>query len=121
MVEDQQPIERRDLRAALEARTHLGEGYDAELAESFLARVEKDIQARVDLQVTERLNGAKIQTKADSEGRELSFVLGIVSVGVSIPLMAIEAAMLRPDALPAIAITWAGIGVVNWAFNRRRR
>lgn len=119
-MEEQQQLERRDLQAALEARTHLGRGYDAELADSFLARIEKDIQARVDQQVAERLQGERIQTRSDHSARGQSLALGIVTVSLSIPLMAIEGALLRGEALAAIVITWAGIGVVNWAFNRRR-
>lgn len=120
MVEEQQRLERRDLQAALEARAHLGQGYDVELAESFLARIEKDIEARVDRQVAERLQGERVQTGSDHRARGQSLALGIVSVTLSIPLMAIEGALLGGEALPAIGITWAGIAAVNWAFSRRR-
>jgi hypothetical protein len=93
-----------DLQASIEARRELGPDHEHELVESFVARIE------------DRLAKRPSSTPAGRRhGREGSFVLTAISLGVGIPLTAIA---LANGGLAALLIVWIGIVLVNVAFQR---
>jgi hypothetical protein len=52
--------------------------------------------------------------QAEKQSRTHRFVLGIISLGVGIPITAISAYVVNPDIL-GVAVSWAGIVGVNIA------
>ena len=92
-----------ELQAAIEARRELGPTHEPELVESFVERIEQ------------RLAERQPAPPARREGREGSFVLALISMGVAIPLTAIA---LLNGGLIALLVVWAGIVLVNLAYSR---
>ena len=102
-----------DARATLEARKELGAEMDQALVDSFTARVEQALMNRVGLEEAERHRQIEV-AKADSRNQ---MVLGIVSLGVAIPLTAIFAGI---SGLFGGLIVWIGIVLVNMAYAMRK-
>jgi hypothetical protein len=94
---------REDIAAALAARRELGADYDDALVVSFLDRLERTIDARVQSQASER----------EHASRELA--LG--SLVLAIPASAIGAA----KGLAGVAVVWGGVAAVNLAHVLRDR
>lgn len=101
-----------DLRATLDARRELDPDYEPALVEAFAERLDEHIEARVKAEI------AKSDAREESE-RGMTFVLGLVSLGVGIPITAIA----DDSGLAGLITSWAGIVGVNLAFalTRRRR
>ena len=95
-------VPKEDLQAAIEARRELGGDLEPELVESFVARIEERLTKRP-------------STQARRQGREGSFVLALISVGVGIPLTAIALSM---NGLAALLVVWLGIVLVNLGYQR---
>lgn len=112
---------RRDAEAALAARAELGPGYDDHLAAGLADRVEELVAYRT---AELRAQGAVSDREyaAEESVRRQRFVLGIISLGVGVPVTAISASTVEPGLL-GMVVGWAGIVGVNavhaWA-NRRR-
>lgn len=102
---------REDIAAALAARRDLGADYDDALVVSFLDRLERTIDARVQSQVSEREHASRELAQRDS----FSLKLALGSMVLGIPLSAIGAA----KGLTGVAVTWGGIAVVNLAYALR--
>ncbi|WP_059007332.1 hypothetical protein [Streptomyces specialis] len=109
----------RELDAALETRKELGASYEAELVESFLAKVEQRIDATVDKRVRRQLaeqqmviarGGRPAPGSGESHGPGAAFGLAALSLVLAIPLSAIAAAQ---TGLAGIFVCWAGIVGVN--------
>jgi hypothetical protein len=126
-----------ELRAAAEVHDELGPDYRDAVLESFLDKVGKEIDARVDA----RLNGmsqsprpyplqpAQLQATppppaADKHSKDSRpFVLAIVSIALGIPLTAIVAGVNRGSGSVEFAlllVVWAAIAIINVVFNRHR-
>jgi len=112
---------RRDAQAALAARADLGPGYDEHLAAGLADRVEELVAYRT---AELRTQGAVSDREyaAEESVRRQRFVLGIISLGVGVPVTAISASTVEPGLL-GMMVGWAGIVGVNvvhaWA-NRHR-
>ena len=109
-------LERRDYEALLATRGELGPDYEKALVDSFADRMEKEIQRRV----AATSGGRSIQQRAAEAAGKRQLALGIVSLGVGIPITAISAAIAE---LPGLGVAWAGIAAVNiaHAMQSRRR
>jgi hypothetical protein len=121
-----------ELRAAAEVHDELGPDYRDAVLESFLDKVGKEIDARVDA----RLNGprqyplqpAQMQATppppaVPRQHRDKSFALAIVSMALGIPLTAIVASLNEGSAAAEFAIllvVWAAIAIINVVYNRHR-
>lgn len=112
---------RADVAAAWAARQELGPEYEEHIASGLADRVEELVAYR-----TAEL---RQQTAAGSKGEEMdrttqrqSFVLGIISLGVGVPITAISSMNVEPGLL-GVAVSWAGIVAVNVAhrLGTRRR
>jgi hypothetical protein len=103
-----------ELAAALAARQELGEHYESALAESFVARIETEIDARVDARVAQTVRTSRVEAQQQKQ----QFVLGIVSLGTGIPITAVAGGV---GDLPGIVVAWAGIVAVNVAHALRGR
>jgi hypothetical protein len=121
-----------ELRAAAEVHDELGPDYRDAVLESFLDKVGKEIDARVDA----RLNGprqyplqpAQMQATppppaVPKQHRDKSFALAIVSIALGIPLTAIVASLNEGSAAAEFAIllvVWAAIAIINVVYTRHR-
>ena len=110
---------RRDVQAALAARRELGMEYEEAIAAGLLDRVNQLALMRAgDLRrEAERANEV---LKVESQVRTHRFVLGIISLGVGIPITAISANVVDPG-IVGLAVSWAGIVGVNVAAAIRGR
>jgi hypothetical protein len=103
LVPDEPLVPRDDLHATIEARRELGPDHEPELVDAFVERIEQ------------RLAKRPSSTPARRGGREGSFTLAIVSMGVGIPLTAIA---LSNGGLAALLVVWLGIVLVNLGYQR---
>lgn len=109
------PIPRQELTAALHARQELGERLEDEVVDTFLSRVERAIDARVDA----RLQGQLPAVRRRGGNTDVGGVwLALGSLGMGIPITAIAGSMAH---LPGIIAVWAGIAIVNIAYNQRQK
>jgi hypothetical protein len=99
-----------DIEAALAARRELGARYDAELVDGFAERIERAVEQRA----AQRGELQQRQTAGAEGGRIRQFVLGVISVGVGVPVTIVP--MVATDnGLPAVVVAWLGIAAVNAA------
>lgn len=94
---------RRDLKASIGARSELGPDMEDHVVESFLAKIEQQIDARVRAEVS------KAQPRAPATSANFAAVV-VPSLALSIPLIAISAAMV--GTLGVIAVVGAVL-VIN--------
>jgi acetyl-CoA acetyltransferase len=103
-----QPIGPDDIRAAAEVHAELGPDYRDAVLESFLDRVNSEIDARVD----QRLAAAQ-QPQAQ---RQRSFALAIASMSLGVPVTAIIGALANAGQATEVAVVWIAIAVINVAY-----
>lgn len=109
-----------DFRAAAETHRELGPEYSAAVVESFLDKVGREIDARVDHRVAQaQLQQPQAPAKPAQQGRQLA--LAIVSMALGIPLTAIITAVSKHDQLAELAIVWLVIAVINVAYTLGNR
>jgi hypothetical protein len=108
-----------EVRAAAEVHRELGPGYSDAVVESFLDKVGKEIDARVDARLAQA-QPAPPQRPA----RDTTFVLAVVSIALGIPISAIAAAVgAHPAGVWGLLVVWiaiASINVANALHNRPR-
>jgi hypothetical protein len=104
----------KDLDAALQTRRELGAEYEKEIADSFLARIEDRLDARVDVLVERRL-AERATGRAGAgpwRGRPSASRLPVVSLALGIPLSGVGGGT---SGLAGLLVVWAGIVGVNVA------
>lgn len=104
-----------EIRAAAETHHELGPDYQSAVIESFIDKVGREIDARVDARVAGARPAGKL-APADSPGRGLAFTLALVSVVMGIPLTAIALNAGHAAGLTALLVVWIGIAIINVAF-----
>jgi VIT1/CCC1 family predicted Fe2+/Mn2+ transporter len=110
---------RDDLTAAVGARRELGPDYEDAVLDNFLARLDRQMQERVDATVAERISTGERPVAKAPDQRDPGLTLGIVSVIAGIPVTAITTGT---EELAALIVAWGGIAAVNvaHAWGRRR-
>jgi hypothetical protein len=99
-----------DIEAALATRRELGARYDAELVDGFAERIER----AVDRRVADEVALHQRRTAGGEGARIRQFALGVISVGVGVPITIVP--MVAADnGLPAVIMAWLGIAAVNAA------
>jgi len=118
---DGERLERQDVEAYLETRRELGPTYEREIVDAFADRIQRAVEARVQSEAID-LRRDRDDQRGD---RQRQLALGIVSLGVSVP---ITIPLALTAHLPAVVVSWAGIVAINFAHasvvnarNRRRR
>lgn len=101
-----------EIRAAAEAHRELGPDYQAAVIESFLDKVGKEIDARVDARLAMAQPGARAPRQA---GRGGPLAVAIVSLALGIPLTGIIEG--THAGIVALAVIWAAIAVINVAYS----
>lgn len=112
-----------EIRAAAEVHSELGPNYQDAVIDSFLDKVGREIDARVDARVAHQSAPAPAQQHPHEHQHQHrnfngSFVVPMASLIFGIPLTAI-AANSHSGAV-GIFIVWIGIAVVNIAYAVRR-
>lgn len=108
-------LPREDLTAALHSRQELGERLEGEVVDSFLARVERSIDARLDGRIDERLRGRGV-IKQKFEGGAMPVALASLIFGI--PITAISAGI---SGIAGLVVAWGGIAAVNFAHSLRSK
>ncbi|MFJ8044658.1 hypothetical protein ACIRBX_29555 [Kitasatospora sp. NPDC096147] len=116
---------KRDLDAAVLTRKELGKEYEAEIVDSFLARLDSRLDARVEQRVSEQLDGRRRRGGGEGGGGG-GPKLPIVSLALGIPLSGVAGGT---GGVWGLVVCWIGIVGVNMAnalsshrpdFKRRR-
>jgi hypothetical protein len=105
------PLSPDEVRAAAEIHRELGPDYRDAVIESFVERVGREIDARVD----SRLAAARLDAvQPAKQNRQLA--LAITSMSLGIPLSGITLGLSGGDQLIGLAIVWTAIAVINVAY-----
>jgi hypothetical protein len=95
-----------EVRAAAELHRELEPEYRDAVVESFLDRVGKEIDARVDRRLA----------AAQPRPQPRTMALAIVSLALGIPLTAIITSLSNSGAMVELAVVWVAIVVINVAY-----
>lgn len=111
---------RADLTAAVEARRDLGPEYESALVESFLERLDRDIDRRIDRDIDRRLDARGGDPRGGRRPPvDSSLPIALGSLGLGVPLSGIAGGTGH---LGGLLVAWIGIVGVNvaHAWGRRR-
>ncbi|WP_228989063.1 hypothetical protein [Streptomyces sp. DH8] len=108
-------VDNAEIAGALDARRSLGIEAESDIIDSFMERASAAIDARVDQRIAE-YSPASNEGSTDSGG----FWLAAVSIGMGIPITGVATSFSDSGSTLVAAIAWAGIAVVNAAYNFRR-
>jgi hypothetical protein len=90
------PLSSQEIRAAAEAHRELGPQYHDAVVESFLAKVEKEIEARIEARLAESLprpRGRRLDPATAAKRRLMVQHMAVGSVAAAIPLSLIVLSM----------------------------
>jgi hypothetical protein len=120
------PLSAQDIRAAAEVHRELGPDYGDAVVESFLARIDQHIEARVEQQLASKTTPRRREIDPVRLSKQRTVFAGVVtgSVVAGVPLTACAWFMLRDaggDAGPLIWVWVAIVAVYGLAAYRLRR
>jgi hypothetical protein len=106
-----------EIRAAAETHHELGPGYQDAVIESFLDKVGREIDARVDARLAQQQPASP--SARDRRGHSGSpMALAITSMALGIPISAIAvAAGTHPAGFMGLLVVWIAIAVINIVYN----
>jgi hypothetical protein len=110
-----------EIRAAAETHHELGPDYQSAVIESFIDKVGREIDARVDARVASAQQPGQRLPAARSGRSGMQFTLALVSVVMGIPLTAIALNAGHGAGLVALLVVWVGIAIINVAFGLHSR
>ena len=96
---------REEAAAAIAARRELGEDLEPAIIESFVERVERTIDARVDERLAER--------KRPREVDRTTVAIGLGSIALSIPITGAAAGLPDGSSGMAVGVAWVAIVIIN--------
>ena len=109
------PLSPEEVRAAAETHKELGPDYQEAVIESFLDKVGREIDARVDARLAQQ---QAAQPPAQHGRSQSPMTLAIVSMALGIPISAIAvSAGTHPAGFMGLLVVWLVIGVINVAYN----
>jgi hypothetical protein len=104
-----------EIRAAAETHQELGPAYQDAVIESFLDKVGREIDARVDARLAQQ-QPAPAQCQHGQSGSPMA--LAITSLALGIPISGIAAAAgTHPAGFMGLLVVWIAIAVINIAYN----
>jgi hypothetical protein len=114
---------RDEIRAAAETHRELGPDYQEAVIESFLDKVGREIDARVDARLRQERRGWTAPAEAPKRhGSPGGIALAIVSMALGIPLTAITLAVGSPrSGIAGLLVVWIAIVAINFAYALRFR
>jgi hypothetical protein len=106
-----------EIRAAAETHNELGPAYRDAVIDSFLDRVGREIDARVDARLAQQQAAQPpVQHRRGQSGSPMA--LAIISMALGIPISAIVvAAGTHPAGLLGLLVVWIAITAINIAYN----
>jgi len=105
-----------EIRAAAETHTELGPAYRDAVIESFLDRVGREIDARVDARLAQQAAQPSARDRRGHPGSPMA--LAIISMTLGIPLSAIALAVgTHPAGIVGLLVVWIAITAINIAYN----
>jgi hypothetical protein len=115
------PLSPDEIRAAAETHRDLGPDYQSAVIESFLDKVSREIDARVDARLAAARAAVPPQPAPAPAKSGSQVALLTVSLIAGIPLTAIAvAAGKHPAGLWGLLVVWAAIAAINIAYAVRR-
>jgi hypothetical protein len=105
------PLSPDDVRAAAEIHRELGPDYRDAVIESFVERVGREIDARIDSRLA-----AIRQDAVQPAKQSKSLALPIVSISLGIPLSGIALGLGSGAQLSGLAVIWIALAVINVAY-----
>lgn len=102
--EDRALVPKDELAATIAARHELGAEMEPQMVDAFVQRIERRIDERIDKRLKLSRQG----------GREGSFVLALVSLGVAVPLLGIAVS----HGIAAVIVVCAALVLVNAIYQR---
>jgi len=109
-----------EIRAAAETHRELGPDYQSAVIESFLDKVGREIDARVDARLAAAQVPSTPARRSRDRGDYSPLPLAIVSMVIGIPLSGIAvAAGTNPVGFPGLLVIWIAIAVINVVYARR--
>lgn len=110
----------RDVEAALAARADLGPEYEPHIAAGLADRVEQLAAYRA-AELRHGTETSRVQAQESHRSQTQRFVLGIISLGVGIPITGISVVQ---GGLAETVVSWAGLVGINAVFawgNRKNK
>jgi hypothetical protein len=104
-----------EIRAAAATHRELGPEYQQAVVESFLDKVNKEIDARVDARIASQTQGQVPQPVRQRS----AYGLAIASMVLGIPLTAVALANAKGNGLAAVVVIWIAITLINLGYSRR--
>jgi hypothetical protein len=120
------PLSAGELRAAAETDGELGPEYRDAVVESFMDRVGREIDARVDARLAQAaaqpLAAQRMATppapRAPKSYGALVLALGSIALGIPITALVVAAGS-HPVGFWGLVVVWAAIASINWAYAAR--
>ena len=115
------PLSANEIRAAAEAHSELGPEYHDAVVESFLAKIDNEISARIDARLAAAPTRKRVDPVTAARRRGLAtglasgLVLGTAGAGVPLTLLASSAGVSWSGWQPSLWLIWAVIGIVYGA------
>lgn len=111
-----------EIRAAAETYRELGTAYHDAVIESFMDKVSREIDARVDARLAREQcaheQAAQPPVRHQRGSSTCSTILAVISLVLGIPISAIAVAAGRhPAGAVGLIVVWLGIAAVNIAYN----
>lgn len=103
---------RKDLQAAVAARRDLGEDYESEVIDSFLARLDSRLAQRVDQVAATRADVRSARTAPTGRRDASGTWVALASLAFGIPITAVAS---ENAGIVGTMAAWAGIAAVNLA------
>lgn len=107
-----------DVRAAAQTYAELGPEYQDAVVESFLDRVTREIDSRVDARIAQQPSSHPFPPRRHGGHGGSAMGLAIVSMVLGIPISAIAvAAGKHPAGVVGLIVVWAAIAIINVAYS----
>ena len=97
---------RDEVAAALQTSRELGPEYDDAVAASLAEKLDSAIEARVREHVAAVQPAARQQLSVEEQWKSPRLIMGIITMGVAIPLTAISAGMMGSG---GVVLAWMGL------------
>jgi hypothetical protein len=114
------PLSSRDLRAAAETHQELGPEYRDAVLDSFLDRVGREIDARVDARLRQVPASPPPAQRAPKNVNVMVLALGSIALGIPISAIA-AAAGTHPAGFWGLLVVWIAIAAINLGYAARLR
>lgn len=106
-----------EIRAAAETHDELGPAYRDAVIESFLDKVGREIDARVDSRLAQQaVQPPPAKQRRSGSGSPMAVAMGSMFLGIPLSGIAVAAGQ-HPAGLAGLLVIWIAITVINIAYN----